>query len=128
MIVIVNKWWMKWVASIAYRLKGSDQVYAAQSLFIFIILREKEFENCERLIHHEKIHFWQQVEMLFIFHWLLYLAFYLFNLIRYQSHQKAYRLNPFEKEAYQNDGDFSYLHHRKPYAWVKYIRLKASLI
>jgi hypothetical protein len=54
MIVIVNKWWMKWVASIAYRLKGSDQVYAAQSLFIFIILREKEFENCERLIHHEK--------------------------------------------------------------------------
>ena len=126
MIVVVNRWWMKWVASIVYRLQGNDQIFAAQSIFIFIILRDKEFEHCERLIRHEKIHFWQQVELLFVGQWILYLLFYLFNLIRYQSHQKAYRLIPFEKEAYNNDGDLNYLQNRKPFAWVKYIKLVAT--
>jgi len=117
MIVIVSYWWMKWVASLVYRLRGSRKIYSAQSIFIFIILREAHLKEKPGLINHEKIHWRQQLELLFIGHWFLYLVFYFYNLVRLGNHEKAYRKNPFEREAYCFDWDDNYLAKRPLYNW-----------
>ena len=58
---------------------------------------------------HETIHFQQQLEMLLVGQWLLYGLFWLVGLVRYRSGAKAYRQNPFEREAYDNQRKFTYL-------------------
>ena len=90
----------------------------AISLFIFVWCRGEASDITRR---HETIHFQQQIELLFIFQWILYGIFYLIGLARFRSGEKAYRNNPFELEAYQNDRDQDYLNNRKRYSWVKLI-------
>ena len=72
-------------------------------------------------VRHETIHFQQQLELLFVFQWILYGLFYLIGLVRYRNGEQAYRESPFEREAYGNDKDEDYLKNRKRYAWVRYI-------
>jgi hypothetical protein len=70
---------------------------------------------------HETIHYQQQLELLFIGQWLLYLFFWLWNLALYRSGVIAYMNNPFEAEAYIGEKKEDYLFIRKRYAWVKYV-------
>ena len=99
------------------------------SLFPFIILREKYRDGEEwwvnrgkRTINHETIHFYQQLELLVIGFYIIYVLFYLINAIKYKFNmQKAYYAIPFEKEAYNNQDDFEYLSKRKLFIWIKYI-------
>ena len=82
-------------------------------------------EMSERTRRHEAIHFFQQLEMLFIFQWICYGLSYLYNrVIRRMDGPTAYRLNVFEVEAYSNDTDETYLDARPAYAWTKYLRIK----
>jgi len=102
---------------------------AGISLFPFIILREKYRDGGEwwvnrgkRTINHETIHFFQQLELLVIGFYIMYVLFYLINVIKYKFNmQKAYYAIPFEKEAYNNQDDFEYLSKRKLFIWIKYI-------
>jgi len=73
-----------------------------------------------RLWRHETTHFQQQLELLFVFQWILYGFFYLYGLIKYRNSKKAYYRIPFEQEAYDNQHDPSYLPSRKRYSWWKY--------
>lgn len=73
---------------------------------------------------HETIHFQQQLEMGFVGQWILYGLFWLIGLARYRDGAKAYRENPFEREAYDNERKFTYLEKRPFYNWVNYIREK----
>ena len=75
----------------------------------------------DRTKNHETIHYKQQLEMLFVFQWVLYGFFHIVGLIRYRNSQGAYYENPFEREAYDNDTNLRYLDNRKPYAWIRYI-------
>ena len=75
----------------------------------------------ERTLRHETIHYHQQLELLFVFQWVMYLAFHTKGLIKEESGEKAYRQNPFELEAYDNDEDPSYLENRELFAWRKYL-------
>jgi hypothetical protein len=93
--------------------------YTGFSFFIFIWVSEQAHDKNE-IINHEKIHFYQQLEMLFIFHWLFYLSFYLVYRVKGMDHHKAYYRIPFEKEAYDHEAVKEYLRKRKPYSWVKY--------
>jgi len=77
----------------------------------------------ERTKNHETIHYRQQLEMLFVFQWVLYGLFHIVGLVRYRNGQDAYYENPFEREAYNNDTNLDYLDSRKPYAWIKYVCL-----
>jgi hypothetical protein len=95
--------------------------YTGLSFFVFIWIR-KESQDQTQLIRHEKIHFWQQVEMLFIFHWIFYGLFYLLGRVNGQCHYIAYRYNPFEIEAFSNDPDTHYLKKRRPFAWTAYVK------
>lgn len=77
----------------------------------------------ERLKRHERIHFAQQVELLFLGQWLLYILcwFVLFCRFRFNGRLAYYQL-PFELEAYDNDENVGYLINRPKYAWIKYIK------
>ena len=70
------------------------------------------------ITNHEKIHYRQQVEMLFVFAWFAYLIAGIISRVRFG---KWYWYNPFEEEAHDNASDLTYLSKRKPYAWIKYI-------
>lgn len=98
--------------------------YTGFSFFLFIWISDLESQR-ERLIRHERIHFFQQLELLFIFHWLLYAYFYIISRLKGHEHYIAYRYNPFELEAYGNDSDESYLRSRKAFAWTRYIKQSA---
>tara|TARA_B100000963_G_scaffold182113_1_gene158431 strand:- start:229 stop:606 length:378 start_codon:yes stop_codon:yes gene_type:complete len=79
-------------------------------------------ELSEKTITHETIHFFQQVEMLFVFQWILYGLFYIIGRFTKGSWKAAYYGNPFEVEAYANDIDPDYLQERKFWAWTGYVK------
>lgn len=94
--------------------------YTGLSFFVFIWIT-RQSEDQTQLVRHEKIHFWQQVEMLFVFHWICYAFFYIVARLNGQCHYIAYRYNPFEIEAFENDMHADYLKKRRPFAWAGYI-------
>ena len=65
--------------------------------------------SSERRKVHETIHFKQQVELLFVFQWILYGLFWIIGLVKYRNGEQAYYESPFEREAYQNDNNPNYL-------------------
>jgi hypothetical protein len=75
----------------------------------------------DRLRRHETIHYQQQLELLFVGQWALYILFWLWNLVLYRNGAIAYMNNPFELEAYANDNKEDYLLTRKRYSWVKHV-------
>jgi hypothetical protein len=104
-----------------YTRKKIFNYYTGLSFFIFIWITREPNDQAQ-LVRHEKIHFWQQVEMLFVFHWLFYAFFYLLGRMNGQCHYIAYRYNPFELEAFSNDPDVNYLKNRRPFAWIGFVK------
>ncbi len=94
---------------------------SAITLFPFILF-DKKIKLTRRLVQHEKIHVQQQLELLIIPFYILYLSEYFYNLIRYKSSRKAYFNISFEKECYQNETTKNYLLKRKPFNWIKYYK------
>ena len=70
---------------------------------------------------HETIHFQQQLELLFVFQWILYGLSWLHGLWKYKDSAVAYRENVFEREAYSKELEEDYLENRPRFAWLKYI-------
>jgi hypothetical protein len=91
------------------------------TLFPFIILRDKGLKEDKRIMNHERIHIRQQVELMVLPFYVLYLIEYAIGLIKYRSRFSAYMNISFEREAYKNDSDLDYLKKRKFLAWVKLI-------
>tara|TARA_R110000824_G_scaffold3750_2_gene17848 strand:- start:2811 stop:3167 length:357 start_codon:yes stop_codon:yes gene_type:complete len=89
----------------------------AVSFFVFVFCAGKLDDMVKR---HETIHFQQQLELLFVWQWVLYGLFWLIGFIKYRSTKKAYLQNPFEQEAYACELVENYLVHRKRYNWIKY--------
>lgn len=90
---------------------------AGMAIFPFILIQRPEFKEDEVLINHEKIHLVQQLELLLIFFYIIYLIHYLINLARYRNHRAAYMNIVFEREAFHMDSDLLYLKRRKLFAW-----------
>lgn len=94
--------------------------YDAINLFGLLFCRKGTTITAD-LIQHERIHTRQMIEMGFIFFYLFYVIEW---LIRIPMKGRAYLNISFEREAYKHMDDPNYLIHRKPYAWVKYLRRK----
>lgn len=90
------------------------------TLFPFVLIRPG-VRLSRRLVVHEKIHLQQQKELWVIPFFLLYLLEYIYNLLKYKSHYKAYIHISFEQEAYMNDRKILYLKNRKSFSWVRYL-------
>ncbi len=92
----------------------------AMAIYPFILLRNQAKKQDKELINHEKIHLKQQLELLLLPFYILYLLNYLFNLLKYKNHYQAYVNISFEKEAYGNEKDLNYLSKRKGYNWINF--------
>jgi hypothetical protein len=92
---------------------------AGMALFPFVLVNHKRLTNDKVLICHEHIHLRQQLELLVIPFYVLYLLNYLYNLYRYKKHDLAYTQIVFEREAYRHEADAIYLSGRKFWAWIK---------
>ncbi|MFA4867386.1 MAG: hypothetical protein WC623_04265 [Pedobacter sp.] len=92
----------------------------AMAVYPFILLKNKFQKEDLVLINHERIHLRQQLELLIIPFYLLYLINYVINLIKYRNHYRAYLNISFEKEAYACDQNLNYLKSRKFFSWINY--------
>ena len=89
----------------------------AVSILCFVFCRGALSKTSRR---HETIHYIQQLEMLFLFHWVVYLFYFLWGFLKNRSFVKAYEENPFEKEAYDNQRKPTYLSKRSLWNWRNY--------
>ena len=97
------------------------------TFYPFLLVRE-DTRTHEELIRHETIHIKQQVELLIIGAWLLYLYEYLYAKYgKKLDTRQAYYYTALEQEAHRNAMNVEYLNTRKPYAVLKYIRDKKIL-
>jgi len=90
----------------------------AITIYPFIIFRD---ETDEQTINHERIHIFQQRELLVLPFYILYVWYWLSNKFFHKDDSRlAYYNIPFEVEAYQNDQNLSYLFNRKSFNWWNY--------
>lgn len=68
------------------------------------------------LINHERIHTAQMLELAIVPFYIVYLLEW---LVRLTLPGNAYRNISFEREAYANERDLTYLRHRPHYAWLR---------
>jgi hypothetical protein len=68
---------------------------------------------------HETIHYQQWIELLIIGFAILYPTFWILNLLKGMTPSDAYKKNPFEVEAYENQGVYNYLENRRRYSWAR---------
>ena len=87
--------------------------YAAINLFV-----RKGARVTERMLNHERIHSAQMKEMLYVGFYVWYVIEW---LIRLFGKGNPYRNISFEREAFDNDDDLTYLATRKRFAWWKYL-------
>ena len=96
--------------------------FVGMAIFPFILLRNKEDKTDLNLVHHERIHIIQQIELLVIPFFMWYFIEYGIRMLQYKfDGHKAYRNISFEREAYANELDLDYLKKRKFYSFLKYI-------
>lgn len=88
--------------------------FVAMTVWPFLFIR-KEFKRYEMpfVFNHESIHARQQIELLIIGFYLVYLAEWVIGILKGQTSNEAYRNISFEREAYENEYDLDYLKSRK---------------
>jgi hypothetical protein len=94
--------------------------FSAINLFGILFVR-KNARLSEKTLNHERIHTAQIKEQLYAFFYLWYVIEWMIRLIRYRDSYKAYRNLSFEREAYANDDNLTYLENRKPFSFLKYL-------
>lgn len=90
------------------------------TLFPFIFLKKKDLKQDLILINHEKIHLKQQKELLIIFFYLFYVLEWSIKMFTYKNSYLTYQNLSFEREAYQNENNLSYLKNRKTWNFTNY--------
>lgn len=80
----------------------------------------------ERVMNHEKIHSSQMREMLYIGFYLWYCVEWVIRVFLYGDSYRAYRNISFEREAYANEGNPSYLSRRKSFSSMRYLKSHGS--
>lgn len=96
--------------------------YNGIAVFPFVFLKRKSFRTNKVLLNHENIHLRQQIEMLIIPFYFIYVLEFIVRLLIYKNWKLAYRNISFEREAYKNEFDFQYLKRRPFWAFLKYLR------
>ncbi|HCX22224.1 MAG TPA: hypothetical protein DHN29_09935 [Cytophagales bacterium] len=82
----------------------------AITLFPFIFIAD---EGDDVLIQHESIHIRQQLELLVIGFYIIYVIDYVIKYFKYGNGPQAYRNIVFEQEAYNNQHEKGYLSRRR---------------
>lgn len=75
----------------------------------------------EIFINHERIHLRQQLELLVIPFYIWYFVEYLVHRLRGKNHLQAYLSISFEREAYAQERNLSYLQGRKMFSFIEFL-------
>ena len=89
------------------------------ALFPFILVRQPN--PGPALLNHERIHLRQQAELGILPFYLWYVLEYLIRWFQYRDHYQAYRNISFEREAFANDQDLTYLKNRSFWRFWRYL-------
>jgi hypothetical protein len=89
--------------------------FAGICIFPFIFIKKQSTV----LINHEKIHYEQQKELLVIPFYIWYALEFCYHWARSKNSKQAYHAIRFEREAYDNEHNPSYLEQRKRYNYLK---------
>ena len=95
--------------------------YTGITIYPFVFLKNRQLKNDTVLINHEKIHLRQQIELLIVPFYIIYLIEFLIRLVQYKKWYLAYRNISFEREAYRNENDLNYLKSRSFWKYIKYL-------
>jgi hypothetical protein len=105
---------------------GTPKLARAAAIFPFILFRSED-EVVEWTINHERIHFRQQLETVFIgFIIFMILEILYARLILRKTFKEAYLWCSSEQEAYRNQYDQDYLKQRGLWSQFKYLKDKKS--
>ena len=105
-------------------LVGNTQKVRACAWPPFIFFKEPIFET-PWVVNHERIHFLQTFELLFIGAFVLWITEYVYaKFFLHLSDVETYHYSELEQEAYLNHHDLDYLKKRKFFSVLKYIRNK----
>lgn len=105
-----------------YILPRNSNYLAMALCFVILVKRGKRLTIQQE--NHERIHFRQQREMLWLPFFVWYFTEFLIRYIKLGDWDKAYRAISFEQEAFACEDSLAYRAWRKPYAWVKYLSPK----
>jgi len=98
--------------------------YRGVTIFPFVLVKYGLDTANKTLLNHEKIHLRQQLEMLIFPFFVWYFLEYLIRFIQYKKADLAYRNISFEREAYANESNLSYLGNRSFFRSLFYLTLK----
>jgi hypothetical protein len=91
------------------------------TFFPFVFLSDKSDKSNIFLVHHERIHLRQQLEMAVVFFFIWYGLEFLFRLLQFRGWKTAYYSISFEREAYQNEKNLDYLKKRSFWSFLRYV-------
>ncbi len=77
-------------------------------------------------INHEKIHTAQIKELGYVFFYLIYILEWFIRIIQYRGYTKGYYNISFEREAYANQYNLTYLQSRKLFSFKHYYKMKKA--
>jgi len=89
------------------------------ALFPFILVRQPNPGPI--LVNHERIHLRQQTELGVLPFYLWYLTEYIIRRIQHRDHYEAYRNISFEREAFANETNLTYLRTRRWWNFLAYV-------
>lgn len=95
--------------------------FRAINLFGIIFARSDEAKLTDEIIFHERIHTRQMLELMIIGFYLWYIIEWLIKWAIYKNRYVAYKNIGFEKEAYENHNNKTYLKQRRWYKFVTYL-------
>lgn len=90
------------------------------ALWPFIVVRDTKLKEDAVFVNHEKIHLRQQLELLILPFYFLYILEYSIRYLQYRNAKKAYQNISFEREAYENENNLSYLERRTLWSFFRY--------
>ena len=94
--------------------------YSGITIFPFMFLKHKALRVNGVLINHESIHLRQQLELLIVPFYIIYILEFLIRLIKYKNWCLAYRNISFEREAFKNEIDLDFLKTRRIWNFMYY--------
>lgn len=94
--------------------------YRGLTVFPFVFVSQQSEKENSVLVHHERIHLRQQMELLVLPFFVWYGIEFLLKWMKYRNRKMAYRNIIFEREAYDQEKNFDYLKSRSFWRFLKY--------
>ena len=102
------------IPNIASKISGMYII--GVTIFLWVFIRTEHLED-EETCNHEQIHVEQYKETFLLGFFFIYAFDFVKGILKGMSWDDAYLNTRFEKEAYSNETNLTYLKNRKRYNW-----------